>query len=137
MCMQQIFKYNYSSKGSCEILSALCNRLFCLCFIISSSFQKLLGQLNLEGWYIEWSSARFIQCSLGLSPPVLSPIAKILVCPDFPRYTAKLSYRHSPQVFRHKSRKTNLIQVYHIVGRILDPSDSYFLFADLVGFYTH
>jgi hypothetical protein len=25
-----------------------------------------------------------------------------------PRYTAKLSYRHSPQVFRHKSRKTNL-----------------------------
>ena len=40
-------------------------------------------------------------------------IAKILVCPDFPplkipRYTAKLSYRHPPQVFRHKSRKTNL-----------------------------
>jgi hypothetical protein len=25
-----------------------------------------------------------------------------------PRYTAKLNYRHSPQVFRHKSRKTNL-----------------------------
>ena len=25
-----------------------------------------------------------------------------------PRYTAKLSYRHPPQVFRHKSRKTNL-----------------------------
>ena len=52
-----------------------------------------------------------IQCSLGLSPPALSPtspIAKILVCPDFPRYTAKLSYRHPPQVFRHKSRKTNL-----------------------------
>ena len=24
------------------------------------------------------------------------------------RYTAKLSYRHLPQVFRHKSRKTNL-----------------------------
>jgi hypothetical protein len=24
------------------------------------------------------------------------------------RYTAKLSYRHPPQVFRHKSRKTNL-----------------------------
>jgi hypothetical protein len=23
-----------------------------------------------------------------------------------PRYTAKLSYRHPPQVFRHKSRKT-------------------------------
>jgi hypothetical protein len=42
---------------------------------------------------------------LGLSPLVLlptSPIAKILVCPDFPplkipRYTAKLSYRHPPQ----------------------------------------
>ena len=25
-----------------------------------------------------------------------------------PRYTAKLSYRHPPQVFRHKSHKTNL-----------------------------
>jgi hypothetical protein len=25
-----------------------------------------------------------------------------------PCYTAKLSYRHPPQVFRHKSRKTNL-----------------------------
>ena len=25
-----------------------------------------------------------------------------------PRYTAKLSYRHPPQVFRPKSRKTNL-----------------------------
>jgi hypothetical protein len=25
-----------------------------------------------------------------------------------PRYTAKLSYRHLPQVFRHKSRKVNL-----------------------------
>ena len=25
-----------------------------------------------------------------------------------PRYTAKLSYRHPPQVFTHKSRKTNL-----------------------------
>ena len=25
-----------------------------------------------------------------------------------PRYTAKLSYRHPPQVFRHKNRKTNL-----------------------------
>ena len=40
-------------------------------------------------------------------------IAKILVCPDFPplkipRYTAKLSYRHPPQVFRHKSHETNL-----------------------------
>jgi hypothetical protein len=49
-------------------------------------------------------------------PPVLSPtspIAKILVCPDFPplkipHYTAKLSYRHPSQVFRHKSHKTNL-----------------------------
>jgi hypothetical protein len=54
----------------------------------------------------------FFKCSLDLSPPVLSPIspiAKILFCPDFPplkipRYTAKLRYRHPPQVFRHKSR---------------------------------
>ena len=57
-----------------------------------------------------------IQCSLGLTPPVLSPtspIAKILVCPDFPpfkipRCTAKPSYCHPPQVFRHRNRKTNL-----------------------------
>ena len=27
---------------------------------------------------------------------------------QIPRYTAKLSYRHPPQLFRHKSRKTNL-----------------------------
>jgi hypothetical protein len=26
---------------------------------------------------------------------------------QIPRYTAKLSYRHPPQLFRHKSRKTN------------------------------
>ena len=58
----------------------------------------------------------YIQCSLGLSPPRFIanlayrqnsrlsrfPLLKI------PRYTAKLSYRHLPQVFRHKSRKTNL-----------------------------
>ena len=50
-----------------------------------------------------------VQCSLGLSPPVFSPIAKILVSRlKIPCYTAKLSYRHPPQVFRHKNRKTNL-----------------------------
>ena len=32
---------------------------------------------------------------------------------------------------------TSFIWVCHIVGAFLDPSDSYFLFADLVGFYTH
>ena len=32
----------------------------------------------------------------------ISPIKNTLL------YTAKLSYRHPPQVFRHKSRKTNL-----------------------------
>ena len=26
---------------------------------------------------------------------------------QIPRYTAKLSYRHPPQLFKHKSRKTN------------------------------
>jgi len=52
-----------------------------------------------------------VQCSLGLSPPVLSPkFSSVLIFPQLkiPRYTAKLSYRHPPQVFRHKSRKTNL-----------------------------
>ena len=54
-----------------------------------------------------------IQCSLGLSPPPppfycqnsrLSRFPPLKI----PRYTAKLSCRHPPQVFRHKSRKTNL-----------------------------
>jgi hypothetical protein len=27
---------------------------------------------------------------------------------QIPRYTAKLSYPHPPQLFKHKSRKTNL-----------------------------
>ena len=51
-----------------------------------------------------------IQCSLGLSPPVISPKFLSVRFPPLkiPRYTAKLSYCHPPQVFRHKSRKTNL-----------------------------
>ena len=58
---------------------------------------------------------RFSMIITTVLPRSIAPrfIAKILVCPDFPplktsRYTAKLSYRHPPQVFRHKSRKTNL-----------------------------
>jgi hypothetical protein len=31
----------------------------------------------------------------------------------------------------------SFIYVCHIVGSVLDPSDSYFLFADFVDFYTH
>ena len=58
----------------------------------------------------------YIQCSLGLSPPrFIANLAyrqnsRLSRFPPLkiPRYTAKLSYRHLPQVFRHKSRKTNL-----------------------------
>ena len=78
--------------------------------------RKAIIQVN---WYFSsavvssWKRLIYIQCFLGLSPPVLSPtspIAEILVS-QFPplkilRYTAKLSYRHPPQVFKHKSRKT-------------------------------
>ena len=40
-----------------------------------------------------------------LSPKFSSvPISPLKIL----RYTAKLSYRHPPQVFRHKSRTTNL-----------------------------
>ena len=54
-----------------------------------------------------------IQCSLGLSPPppFIANLAyrqnsRLSRFPPLkiPRYTAKLSYRHPPQVFRHKSR---------------------------------
>ena len=58
----------------------------------------------------------YIQCSLGLSPPrFIANLAyrqnsRLSRFPPLkiPRYTAKLSYRHPPQVFRHKSRKTNI-----------------------------
>jgi hypothetical protein len=73
------------------------------CPIISTKEKKICWKIfdpGIKSWFSN------IQCSLGLSPPRF--IAKILVCPDFPHYTAKLSYRHPPQVFRYKSRKTNL-----------------------------
>ena len=58
-----------------------------------------------------------LQCSLGLSPPprFIANLAyrqnsRLSRFPPLkiPCYTAKLSYRHPLQVFRHKSRKTNL-----------------------------
>jgi hypothetical protein len=65
-----------------------------------------------------WSFQHFklVQCSLGLSPPrfianfAYRQNSRLSRFPPLkiPRYTAKLSYHHSPQVFRHKSRKTNL-----------------------------
>jgi hypothetical protein len=64
-----------------------------------------------EKFSMAWRLRGFIiQCSLCLSPPVLSPkFSSVPISPlKIPRYTAKLSYRHPPQVFRHKSRKTNL-----------------------------
>jgi hypothetical protein len=70
----------------------------------------------------------FIRCKLYIdfierlynAPSVYRPrfIANLAYCQNsrlsqfpplkIPRYTAKLSYRPPPQVFRHKSRKTNL-----------------------------
>ena len=57
----------------------------------------------------------FIQASLYSAPSVYrSPFyrqnSRLSRFPPLkiPCYTAKFSYRHPPQVFRHKSRKTNL-----------------------------
>ena len=56
-------------------------------------------------WYVQWSIApRFIA---NLAYPQNSRLSRFPPL-NIPRYTAKLSYRHPPQVFRHKSRKTNL-----------------------------
>ena len=43
-------------------------------------------------------------------PRLLPKFSSVPISPPLkiPCYTAKLSYRHPPQVFRHKSRKTNL-----------------------------
>ena len=60
-----------------------------------------------------WQYNYKVQCSLGLSPPRFIAYRQNSRLSRFPplkipRYTAKLSYRHPPQVFRQKSRKTNL-----------------------------
>ena len=81
--------------------------------IIFYQFNQYVCFYHDIAWKSSWKRLIYIQCSLVLSPPVLSPtwpIAKILV-PQFPplkilRYTAKLSYRRPPQVFRHKGHKT-------------------------------
>ena len=73
-------------------------------------FDKIIGILN------KVCTIMNVQCSLGLSPPrfianlTYRQNSRLSRFPPLkiPRYTAKLSYRHPPQVFRHKSRKTNL-----------------------------
>ena len=60
-------------------LADLCSTIYCC------SIQHLLYGFHAEQAYSR--DGLIIQCSLVLSPPVLSPtspIAKILVCPDFP-----------------------------------------------------
>ena len=51
----------------------------------------------------------FRQCTYS-APSVYRQNSRLSRFPPLkiPCYTAKLSYRHPPQVFRHKSRKTNL-----------------------------
>ena len=81
--------------------------------IIFYQFNQYVCFYHDIAWKSSWKRLIYIQCFLGLSPHVLSPtspIAEILVS-QFPplkilRYTVKLSYRHPPQVFKHKSRKT-------------------------------
>ena len=52
-------------------------------------------------------------CSLGLSPPVLSPtspIAKILVCPDFPHYKYPVILPNSFTAIRHRFSDTKVVK---------------------------
>jgi hypothetical protein len=54
-----------------------------------------------------------IQCSLGLLPPVLSPnlpIAKILVCPDFPHYKYPVILPNSATAIRHSFSDTKVVK---------------------------
>ena len=55
-------------------------------------------------------SAPSFYCTPFYRQPRLSPkFSSVPISPlKISCYTAKLSYRHPPQVFRHKSRKTNL-----------------------------
>ena len=58
-----------------------------------------------------------VQCSLGLSPPVLSPnspIAKILVCPDFPHYKYPVILPNSATAIRHSFSDTKVVKPIQI-----------------------
>ena len=85
-----------------------------------------LGQLttiNTEGNYIDYNCInlqQLMQKVITVLPRSIAPrfIASLIYHQNsrlsrfpplkIPHYTAKLSYRHPPQVFRHKSCKTNL-----------------------------
>ena len=56
---------------------------------------------------------KYIQCSLGLLPPVLSPnspIAKILVCPDLPHYKYLVILPNSATAIRHSFSDTKVVK---------------------------
>ena len=56
---------------------------------------------------------KYIQCSLGLLPPVLSPnlpITKILVCPDLPHYKYLAILPNSATAIHHSFSDTKVIK---------------------------
>jgi putative flippase GtrA len=95
------------------------------------TYMKLVTKYQIPVIDSCWEKCAYtnVQCSLSLSPPVLlptSPIAKILVC-FLSNYWWQKSDIWSQASYR-----------YPISWEaFLDPSDSYFLFADFVDFYTH
>jgi hypothetical protein len=70
------------------------------------------------GGWINWAFSSFLTSTVlprSIAPCFIANLAyrqnsRLSRFPPLklPCYTAKFSYRHPPQVFRHKSRKTNL-----------------------------
>jgi hypothetical protein len=56
--------------------------------------------------FLKTSKCNNVQCSLGLSPPVLSPIAKILICPDFPHYKYPVILPNSASATAFQTQKS-------------------------------
>jgi len=114
---------------------------------------KLTACIILENWYLYWSLSQFNPATfLDNYTPVppegggytVLPLSVLpSVCPS-----VCLSFRPSQDIFRHIFLSNYWWQKSDIWSQasyrypisweaFLDPSDSYFLFADLVGFYTH
>jgi hypothetical protein len=78
------------------------------CFNIAESKSMIILKFR-----IELTQYFNIQCSLGLSPPVLSPnspIANILVCPDFRHYKYPAILPNSATAIHHSFSDTKVVK---------------------------
>ena len=86
------------------------SHLYLMYLLAKSTLPLNIGKYNMNLIYIRFTCTVLPQ---SIAPPFYRQPPKFLSVPispikNIPRYTAKLSYRHPPQVFRHKSHKTNL-----------------------------